>query len=71
MRNSVDLPQPDGPRIVMKSLSATVRDVGCSATVAAPPRTPGKTRETWSMTSLLIVAPSRGTPRRQGHPRAP
>ena len=41
MRSSVDLPQPDGPRIVMKSLSSTASVVGCSATVGAPPRTPG------------------------------
>jgi hypothetical protein len=30
MRNSVDLPQPDGPRIVMKSLSRTLSVVGVS-----------------------------------------
>src|SRR4029077_7620019 len=53
MRSSVDFPQPDGPRIVMKSLSATASETGCSATVGAPPRTPGNVRPTPSMTSLL------------------
>ena len=33
--SSVDLPQPDGPRIEMKSLSVTVSVVGSSATVGA------------------------------------
>ena len=41
-RSSVDLPQPDGPRMVTRSLSAIVRSVGSSARVGAPPRTPGK-----------------------------
>jgi hypothetical protein len=53
MRSSVDLPQPLGPRIVTKSLSATERLVGSSARVGVPPRTAGKIRETLSMTSLL------------------
>ena len=63
MRSSVDLPQPDGPRMVTNSLSATTRSVGSSARVGAPPRTPGKTRETLSMTSLLTPG-SRETARR-------
>ena len=42
MRSSVDLPHPEGPRMVMKSLSATVSVVGCSACVGVPPRTPRK-----------------------------
>ena len=33
MRSKVDLPQPDGPRMVTKSLSATSRLVGSSARV--------------------------------------
>ena len=52
-RSSVDLPQPDGPRMVTKSLSPTVMVVGSSARVGCPPRTPGNTRETFSMRSLL------------------
>ena len=52
-RSSVDLPQPEGPRMVTKSLSATARLVGSSARVGAPPRTPGKMRETFSISSLL------------------
>ena len=52
-RSNVDLPQPDGPRMVTKSLSAIVRLVGSSARVGAPPCTPGKLRDTFSMTSLL------------------
>src|SRR5438105_10384311 len=54
IRNSVDLPQPDGPRIEMKSLSVTVSVVGSSATVGAWPRPPGKVRLTAAITSLLI-----------------
>src|SRR5438132_3441397 len=54
IRNSVDLPQPDGPRIEMKSLSVTISVVGSSATVGAWPRPPGKVRLTAEMTSLLI-----------------
>src|SRR5258708_33833071 len=54
MRSSVDLPHPEGPRIVMKSLSATESDVGCNATVGARPRAPGKTRLMPSIASLLI-----------------
>src|SRR5580765_609094 len=65
MRSSVDLPHPDGPRIVMKSLSATASDTGCSATVAAPPRTPGNVRATFSIASLLMVGPSIDGPRVQ------
>ena len=65
MRSSVDLPQPDGPRMVTKSLSATARSVGSSARVGAPPRTAGKMRETFSMRSLLtarLQGNSRGSP---------
>src|SRR5439155_821431 len=54
IRNSVDLPQPDGPRIEMKSLSVTVSVVGSSATVGAWPRPPEKVRLTAAITSLLI-----------------
>jgi hypothetical protein len=36
MRSSVDLPQPEGPRMVMKSFSCTLRSVACSATVPPP-----------------------------------
>ena len=50
-RSNVDLPQPDGPRMVTKSLSATARLVGSSARVGAPRRTPGKVRETFSIAS--------------------
>ena len=52
-RSRVDLPQPDGPRMVTKSLSPTAMVVGSSARVGCPPRTPGKTRETFSIASLL------------------
>src|SRR5690242_3621798 len=52
MRSSVDFPHPDGPRIVMKSLSLTRSVVGSSARVGAPPRTPGKVRLTPSMSRL-------------------
>ena len=31
MRSSVDFPQPEGPRMVMKSLSATLSETGSSA----------------------------------------
>ena len=37
MRSSVDLPQPEGPRMVMKSLLPTARSVGSSALVGALP----------------------------------
>src|SRR5256885_9822729 len=50
IRSSVDLPQPDGPSTQMKSLSATASDVGSSARVDGPPRTPGNVRLTASMT---------------------
>ena len=52
-RSSVDFPQPEGPRMVTKSLSATPSVVGSSARVGAPPRTPGKMRETFSISSVL------------------
>src|SRR5689334_2899690 len=41
-RSRVDFPQPDRPRMVMKSLSATSRLTGSSAWVGAPPAAPGK-----------------------------
>lgn len=62
MRSNVDLPQPEGPRMVTKSLSATARLAGSSARVGVPPRTAGKMRETFSMTSLL-TGRSTGTSR--------
>jgi hypothetical protein len=37
MRSKVDLPQPDGPRMVMKSLVATSSVVGSKATVGGLP----------------------------------
>src|SRR6476661_1096187 len=54
MRNRVDLPQPDGPRMVMKSLSATSSSTGSRARTGGPPWTPGKTRDTPWMRSLLM-----------------
>ena len=68
MRSSVDLPQPDGPRIVMKSLSATASDVGCSAAVGAPPRTPGNVRPTPSMTQLGVTLTQGSTETAAGWP---
>src|SRR6266567_5163076 len=62
IRSSVDLPHPDGPRIEIKSLSATVSVVGSSATVGARPRPPTKVRLTASIMSLLI---SREAPGKQ------
>ena len=59
MRSSVDLPHPDGPRIVMKSLSATESVVGRRACVGGPSLTPGNVRATPSTTSLLMRIPSR------------
>ena len=53
MRSSVDFPQPDGPRMVMKSFSRDLRFVGSSARTGAPPRTPGKTRETFSIWRIV------------------
>src|SRR6185369_6164038 len=52
MRSSVLLPQPDGPRMVMKSFSCTDRSVACSATV--PPLAPGKVLETPLISRMLI-----------------
>src|SRR6185369_3455099 len=52
MRNSVLLPQPEGPRIVMKSFSCTDRSVACSATV--PPFAPGKVLETRLISRMVI-----------------
>src|SRR5262245_9646495 len=43
MRSSVLLPQPLGPRIVMKSFSATSRSVACSANVAPKRRSTART----------------------------
>ena len=45
MRSSVLLPQPDGPRMVTKSFSATERSVACKASVGVP-RADAKLRET-------------------------
>src|SRR3546814_20910041 len=53
MRIRVDLPRPEGPRMVMKSLSSTLTLVGSGARVGAPPRMPGNTRLTVSICSLL------------------
>jgi len=52
IRSSVDFPQPEGPRMVMKSLSATARRVGSSARVGGRPRRPGKVRATPSIRSF-------------------
>ena len=49
MRSSVDLPQPEGPRMAMKSLSRDPERRGSSARVGGPPRTPGKVRLTSSI----------------------
>ena len=57
MRSSVLLPHPDGPRIVMKSLSVTAIDVGSSACVGGPPCTPANVRETLSIASALNLVP--------------
>ena len=46
MRSSVLLPQPEGPRMVTKSFSATSRSVACSASVGTPPPLAAKLRET-------------------------
>src|SRR5262245_22405442 len=55
IRSKVDLPQPDGPKMAMKSLSATVSEMGSRARVdPLPPRTGGKVRVTPSMMSLLM-----------------
>src|SRR5437773_11214312 len=59
IRNSVDLPHPDGPTMVMKSLSATASVVGCSASVGGPPRTPGNVRATPSISTVLNDVPAR------------
>ncbi len=61
MRSSVDLPHPEGPRIVMKSLSSTASDVGISACVGGPPLTPGNMRVTRSMTSFRLTRGSTET----------
>jgi hypothetical protein len=53
MRSSVDLPQPDGPRIVTKSLSRTSKSTGSSACVL-PPRGFSKVRDTCWIDSALI-----------------
>src|SRR5262245_56257058 len=52
MRSRVDLPQPEGPRMAMKSLSATASSVRSRACVGGPRPTPGKMRETASTTSF-------------------
>src|SRR5918912_221363 len=53
MRSRVDFPQPEGPRMVMKSFSATVRVIGSKARIGAAPRTPGKKRDTPSICNLM------------------
>ena len=53
MRSSVDLPQPEGPRMVMKSLSATLSETGSSARVGSRRARAGNVRLTSSMRSLL------------------
>ena len=63
MRSSVDLPQPEGPRMVMKSLSPTPRSVGSSARVGAPPWRAGKGRETCSIVSDRSCEPPGKQPR--------
>jgi len=54
MRSSVDFPQPDGPRMVTKSFSATLVVIGVSASVGAPPRTPPKVRPTCAISTALM-----------------
>src|SRR6185369_5798605 len=56
IRRSVLLPQPEGPRMVMKSFSWTDRSVACSATV--PPFAPGKVLETRLISRMVICLPS-------------
>ncbi|WP_461349799.1 hypothetical protein [Bradyrhizobium sp. USDA 4451] len=46
IRSRVDFPQPEGPRMVTKSLSPTSSVVGSSARVGALPARAGKVRET-------------------------
>ncbi|MNL64263.1 hypothetical protein D3C87_1884630 [compost metagenome] len=53
MRSSVDLPQPEGPRMVTKSLSRTSKSTGSSACVT-PPRGFENVRETCWIDSALI-----------------
>ncbi len=67
MRRSVDFPQPEGPRMVMKSFAATVSVVGSSARVGRAARTPGKVRDTASMESLPLLMPA-ATERAPGSP---
>ena len=55
MRSRVDFPHPDGPRMVMKSLSSIESETGVSARVGWPPRVAGNSRPTPSMASLVIV----------------
>ena len=54
-RSNVDLPQPDGPRMVTRSLSA-IRQAGRleRARRRAAPHPGRNTRDTFSMTSLLM-----------------
>ena len=62
MRSSVDFPQPEGPRMVMKSLSATSSVIGCSASVgAAPLRAGGKVRRDALDAELAHAQASRET----------
>ena len=58
MRSSVLLPQPDGPRMVTKSFSATCRSVACSASVLSKRR---ETPRTWRVASGAVIA-ERGRP---------
>ena len=63
MRSSVLLPQPDGPRIVTKSFSATSKSVACSASVS--PCVERKRRETPRIERTFItpdpaLSPQRG-----------
>src|SRR3990172_4007011 len=55
MRSSVDLPHPDGPRMEIKSLSATARSTGSSARVGGRRRSPENTLETVSTTSFDML----------------
>src|SRR5262245_45950225 len=65
MRSSVDLPQPDGPRIARKSLSATSKASGSMARVGARPRRPGKLRLTPSISRRATARRSGEAPREQ------
>ncbi len=53
MRSNVDLPQPEGPRMVTKSFSRTSKSTGSKAWVW-PPRGLTKVRDTCWIDSALI-----------------